>query len=381
MNRTVLVRYGEIALKSEPVRKKFKKTLIGNMKSILRNVPFKIESERGRIFINTPAPEKVSFIVANLPGVVSTSPAWKTKASMKKIFSLVEKVAKKTLPKKGSFAIRSRRAGDYEFTSKEIAEKVGKKVLEDYPEMKVDLDSPDHELHIEVRDDRAYVFTEIFDGPGGLPVGTQGKALSLFSGKITNAISMYLMMKRGMTVYPLFFSTDRKREEYKKSAINLAKEMLKYQPNIEFRIVNFQPFLDEITDKIPKKMRQVVCKRTELDLAENIGETIKAKAIISDTSLKEMAIEGLHTIRVLKEKTKLQLLYPNLGLTEHETKKTSDRITDSKPKLENHKVCPYNFVKNRKFNLDEIKKAEESIPEKKMIKSSLNSMEIHKLGG
>lgn len=381
MNRTVLVRYGEIALKSEPVRKNFKKTLIGNMESTLNDVPFKVESERGRIFIDTPNPEKASFLVANLPGVVSTSPAWKTEASMNKILNLVEKVAEKSLPKKGSFAIRSRRAGEYEYTSKEIAEKAGKKILEDYPEVNVDLDSPEHEIHIEVRENKAYIFTEVFDGPGGLPVGTQGKALSLFSGKITGAINMYLMMKRGITVYPLFFSADRKRREQKKSAIGLAKDMLKYQPNIEIRIVDFQPFLDEITEKIPKKMRRIICKRAAINLAGSIGESIEAKAIISETSLGEMATEGLHAIRIIGEKSRIQVLYPNLGLNEQKIKKISDRIIDSKPNFNNSRICPYKTVDNRKFDLNEIKKAEENIPAENLIKNSLKSIEVYKLEG
>ncbi|KXA89605.1 hypothetical protein AKJ57_05090, partial [candidate division MSBL1 archaeon SCGC-AAA259A05] len=182
MNRTVLVRYGEITLKSEPVRGEFKKILIDNIKSILEGIPLEIETERGRIFVKTPRPEEVSSRLSRVPGIVSSSPTRRTDASMDEICRLATEIFEENFPAEGSFAVRARRVGSHEFSSKDVEEKIGEEILKENPGMSVDLDSPDHEIHVEIRGDDAYIFTKIVEGIGGLPVGSQGRVITLFSG-------------------------------------------------------------------------------------------------------------------------------------------------------------------------------------------------------
>lgn len=108
-----------------------------------------------------------------------------------------------------SFAIRARRAGTHDFTSRDVAIACGNAVFQKVNKtIKVDLDCPDVEIFVEMRQDKAYVFTESIKGVGGLPMGTQGRMVALISGGIDSPVAAWLMMKRGCEIVPLYLNNE-----------------------------------------------------------------------------------------------------------------------------------------------------------------------------
>lgn len=378
MERIVLVRYGEIALKSAPVRRRFTNILIDNIKEILGEIPAEIMTERGRIFIRTSRPEEVAVRVANLPGVVSSSPTWKTNTSIENICGMATKVFRASFPEGGSFAVRVRRTGNHGFTSQDVAEEVGEILLEDNPGMTVDLDSPDHQLHVEIRDDDAYIFTEIIDGTGGLPVWSQGKIVVLFSGDVGGVVSTYLLLKRGALVYPLFLNPGGKEE--KKQVFQLAGKLTKFHPELELMVVPFRGVLDKISEEVPQGLRWMMCRWFSLRVGEGLAKKIDAKALATSLDLKRMSSISLDNLRTLEEGVHPPVLYPLLGHDEDGRQEIGRKITGNENLGNNFAPC-LNFPQpDGKINLEEIKEVGKDIEAKKSVESVVKSIETKKLG-
>ncbi|HLF05743.1 MAG TPA: THUMP domain-containing protein, partial [Thermoplasmata archaeon] len=197
-----LVRYGEIAIKSPKVRDRFELRLVENVKSMLakERVDCIVRRDRGRIFVSVNDDERsksrtVSAITRTF-GIVSFSPVLECTSKLDAISVLAVRMASDW--SSCSFAIRPRRAGTHPYSSRELAVAVGRAIQDSAGKrtLDVDLDNPDHELHIEVRDARGFLFEEILAGPGGLPVGSQGRVGTVLATE-ADAAAAWMTLKRG----------------------------------------------------------------------------------------------------------------------------------------------------------------------------------------
>ena len=193
----IIVRYAEIGLKSESVRRRFERQLIENIRYALNRegIVATIQTKRGRIFLITRQIERALEVLKKIFGVASVSPSAETSSTMKSIIKKsLEMMAE--IPKDGkTFAVRVRRTGNHDFTSQDVAVEVGREIKEKY-NLKVNLEKPDIELFVEVRDEKSYLFFEKIKGPGGLPAGTQGKILSLIRNR-NDILALWYMLRRG----------------------------------------------------------------------------------------------------------------------------------------------------------------------------------------
>jgi thiamine biosynthesis protein ThiI len=196
----ILVRYGELSLKSTYVRNYFESTLVRNIKKALaqENIPHKITKERGRIYLSTTEVSKSCLILSRIFGLVSFSPAVQTTAVMEDMSIKALQLTKNILTKEKSFAIRSTRVGIHTFSSQQVAIQIGNDIVK-ATHAKVNLTRPDVELFIEIRDKRSFLFTKKIKGVGGLPLGTQGKTLVLIENPFSLLAAWYLM-HRGCNV-------------------------------------------------------------------------------------------------------------------------------------------------------------------------------------
>jgi len=196
----ILIRYGETGLKSKPVRNRFEKLLVENILLAHKNskVSCLIDRQRGRIFASSDRPDKTLELLSRTFGVVSFSIAEECTSDSLDIVNLAVASAVKELREGESFAVRVRRTGDHPYTSMELAALLGEKILDANmdKQIRVDLENPDFELFVEVRNNRAFVFREILPGPGGLPLRSQGKVLALIEDR-KSLLAAWLMMRRG----------------------------------------------------------------------------------------------------------------------------------------------------------------------------------------
>ncbi len=193
----VLVRVGEIALKSKQIRKKFFKVLLWNIKASLKGIDYKIERNPNRIFIYSKEVKKVISRLKKVFGITSISPCWTCYSGINEIKLLVADVATEhlALSKTDSFAVRVRRSGIHSFSSQTIAEEAGA-AIKRVTGSNVNLTKPDHQIFIEIRSKKTYVFTEKIKCLGGMPVGTAGYVVCPLESRDSFAAA-WLMMKRG----------------------------------------------------------------------------------------------------------------------------------------------------------------------------------------
>lgn len=193
----IIIRYGEIALKGKETRKYFENCLITNIKTILilKNISAIIKKERGRIYLYTDQIKESIDVLKRIFGIISISPAISTDSNIDSISDLAIKIVKRKINKKTSFAIRATRTGKHDYTSQDVAIKVGEAIVKE-TRAPVNLSKPDFELGIEIREQKTYIFIEKIRGTGGMPLGSQGKVLSIIEG-VESILASWYLMRRG----------------------------------------------------------------------------------------------------------------------------------------------------------------------------------------
>lgn len=205
----ILIRYGEIGLKSAQVQNKFESVLQQNLQNKLdaTDIDGHIVEREGRIFARVDEDVTADAVLAlsMVPGVVSVSPVVEAGLSMEEIVDTGYTVfaeERSINDEVETFAVSARRAGEHEFTSKDIEEELGQRIV-DETDLAVDLDDPDLTIYVEARYKNAYVYTRVIEGVGGLPVDDSDRAVILMEDRVST-VAAYLMMKRGCKVYPVY---------------------------------------------------------------------------------------------------------------------------------------------------------------------------------
>jgi thiamine biosynthesis protein ThiI len=195
------VRFGELALKSRFVRRQLRDRLVANIQDLFaaEGVECITEADEARVYVHANDLPKAGSILGRTFGVVSFSPATEVPAETVSLRAAVLPEAARALPPGRTFALRIRRVGTHPFSSQDLARALGDDIRQAHPESKVNLTRPEVEIHIEVRRNRAFVFREIRPGPGGLPLGSQGRALSVVRDE-AGLVAAWMGMKRGCRV-------------------------------------------------------------------------------------------------------------------------------------------------------------------------------------
>ncbi|QUH22530.1 tRNA 4-thiouridine(8) synthase ThiI [Methanobacterium alkalithermotolerans] len=324
----LLLRYGEIGVKSPPVRRRFENRLIYNIKASL---DCKIINDGGRFLLYSANLEKALQKIPKIFGIVSYSPAVETtsqKDEIKKTLQIYVHylVEKKIFSGEDSFAIRARRVGEHDFTSQEIAAYCGS-VVYGITKSPVDLTNPDFEIFVEVRGDKTFIYHEKIQGPGGLPVGTQGKVISLVSGGIDSPVATYLMMKRGCEVTILNFNNAPFTEPSQK-VIKIVKKLKEYASGSQLKLyqVKYGPFLKKCQEEAPERMTCVLCKSGMYQVAGMLAKIEGALAIVDGSSLGQVASQTLPNILATRYSSPLPLLSPLIGLDKLEISAIGEKI-------------------------------------------------------
>lgn len=318
----IIARYGEIGVKSSKIRSRFEKRLVRNIKATFK---CDVERDQGRIYVHpeefTEGMEKLNHVF----GVVSYSPAVSTLSSYEEIDEALTEyvenlIEEGILDENTRFAIKCRRVGNHDYSSQEMAAHCGGVVRGVVP-APVDLSNPDLTIFVEIRDEKAFVFHEKVKGPGGLPLGTQGKVIVLLSSGIDSPVAAYLMMKRGCEVIALHFNNDPfsgpKVTENFNLLVDKLNEYAKGSP-IRKRVVDYGDYLTAAKNMAPERMTCVLCKSGMYKTAEKLANKLGADAIVDGSSVGQVASQTLTNILATRADVEMPILSPLIGLDKEE---------------------------------------------------------------
>ena len=326
----IVARYGEVGLKSTKVRSRFERKLVKNIKAA---IDCDVDRNQGRIYI---FPQNFDDAVENLNrvfGIVSYSPAISTYSNFedidKTLGEYVENLASENMiDEETKFAIKCRRVGNHDFTSQEMAAFCGavvrKKVL-----APVDLTNPELTIFVEVRGDDTFIYHEKIQGPGGLPLGTQGKVVCLVSSGIDSPVAAYLMMKRGCEVIALYCDNDPFTSQLALENFNkLVDQLQNYAAGVPIkkRIVKYGDYLQKAKEDAPEKMTCVLCKSGMYKIAEKLANKMGALAIVDGSSVGQVASQTLNNILATRYGVDMPILSPLIGLDKAEITKIAEEI-------------------------------------------------------
>lgn len=316
----ILVRYDELALKSKNVRTRYEQILVRNIKSMLKSDGCSYSSisrEMGRIFIHSDDPNAIQS-ASKVFGVVSVSPAYTCRSTLESAAELSAQVAGGILKEGQSFAIRARRTGNHDFTSRDIGVACGDAVYEKLNrKVRVDLDDPEMEIFVELRQDKGYVFTGSVKGVGGLPLGTQGKMIALVSGGIDSPVAAWMMMKRGCDIIPLYLNNEPFSDEStRERAMSCIEVLQKWSPHKKFKVYeaphgeNLLAFLSNCNNRL----NCVLCRRMMYRIAGEVLKIEEAHGIITGSSLGQVASQTSENMLAEMYGMEYPIYHPLIGL-------------------------------------------------------------------
>ncbi|MEM5847228.1 MAG: tRNA uracil 4-sulfurtransferase ThiI [Candidatus Aenigmatarchaeota archaeon] len=378
----ILVRYGEIFLKSEIVRRIYEKKLIENIEASLRKagIEFEIYRIRGRIFIKTEKIKKTCDVLKKVFGIVSFSPCFHLKTSKKEeIIEFFRKNYSKLIKPGKTFALEVKRIGKHDYSSQELAREAGKVI-----KRKVNLSKPQVKIFIEVRDQDTYVYTKKIKGLGGMPVSSSGKVLSLISGGIDSPVSSWLAMKRGCkVVFVHFHSFPLVSKVSMEKTRELVKLLSEYQGKSRVYFIPFSEVQMKIKTLAQAKYRIVLYRRAMIKIAEEIAKKENAKALVTGESLAQVSSQTLDNMLAIEEATSLPILRPLVGMDKNEIIELAKKIKTYQISIKPQEDCCTLFVPKHpttRAKLEIVKKIEKKLKLEKEIRKVLKKTEVEEIG-
>jgi thiamine biosynthesis protein ThiI len=333
---TVIVRFGgEIGIKAPFTRKQYERRLNINVRASLRHhaIPYSTLSRiPGRLYIRTSRAEETAQKLSQVFGISSLSPAFVTSSNLDEILDASVRLASTCFKRLESFAVRCHRVGKHPYTSQEVCARVGEHILSSLQKLKltVDLTYPKRTLQLEIRDRKAYLFTNVIKGTGGLPLGTQPKLVCLLKDDARSAVACWMTMKRGcpqvlVNIDKNLTASKKEAKRSEKTAETLMEWSIGFPARL--RIAYYNCNVEKTLEKHPTELALLVRKRLMFRIAQRIAEATRAEGIVTGDSFGKNAVHSVHSFRILDEAVKgLPVYRPLLGLDDDEIASMSKRI-------------------------------------------------------
>ncbi|MGE4484486.1 MAG: tRNA uracil 4-sulfurtransferase ThiI [Oscillospiraceae bacterium] len=324
MEDIILMKQGEIILKGLN-RKIFENKLLANIKR--RLMPFgnfRVYSIQSTIYAE-PKDKNCDMdgayaAVKTIFGIIAVSRAAACAKDKDALFETAKTYLRGAMLSAGSFKVESKRSDkSFPMTSIQLSQYVGGLLNDEFPDVNVDMHNPDLVVNLEVRDLAAYVHGKSEPGAGGMPVGTNGKVVSLLSGGIDSPVSTYMAAKRGVSVIPVhFFSFPYTSEQAKEKVLELARILTKYCGRLTVEVVPFTKIQEEIREKCPEEYFTVIMRRFMMRISERIADDNGCKAIITGENLGQVASQTMEAMAVTEACVSLPVLRPVICLDKKE---------------------------------------------------------------
>lgn len=387
--RAFLLKYAEIGIKGRN-RYLFEDALVEQIKYALKRCEgeFAVRKEQGRIYADVvSAYYDYDEVVENLKRVFGLShicPMIQLEdEGFEKLGEEIVKYMDEAYEDKGlTFKVNARRARkNYPKSSMEINCGLGEVLLEAFPEMRVDVHKPDVMLNVEIRE-HIYVYSIVIPGPGGMPVGTAGKAMLLLSGGIDSPVAGYMIAKRGVQIEAVYFhAPPYTSERAKQKVVDLAKAVSKYAGEIRLHIINFTDIQMYIYDKCPHDELTIIMRRYMMRIAEHLAKEGGCTGLITGESIGQVASQTMKSLLVTNEVCTLPVYRPLIAFDKLDIVDIAEKIDTYETSVLPYEDCCTIFVAKHpvtKPNLQIIKKHETHLDEKieELLQKAYETQEI-----
>lgn len=385
MYNILIVKYGEIGVKGKN-RYIFENKLIKNVKNILKPIgKFNVYKEYGRIYVDLDGYdyEEVVEEVRKVFGIVGVCPAVRAE----KDYNLLKELALKMLEEKieqgyKSFKVDSRRGDkDFKLTSQEMSLDIGGYLVSQVKDkIAVDVRNPEVKIHCELRQNHVMVYSDTIPGYGGLPLGTNGRAMSLLSGGIDSPVASWMVAKRGMELecihfhsYP--FTSEKSQEKVR----DLAQILAKYCGRVRLHKVNMLEIQKSIGLNCKDEEMTIISRRFMMRIAERVAESRHCDALVTGESIGQVASQTIQGLTCTNASVKMPVFRPLIAMDKTEIIEVAQKIGTFEISILPEEDCCTVFSPKKpvtKPKLDRIEKSENKLDVEKLIQDAIDNIEV-----
>ena len=367
MFKAFLIKYAEIGIKGKN-RYVFENALRDQIKFSLSKLEghYSVSKEQGRIFIECPDGYDYDETVEALQrvfGISSICPvAVIDDASWDNLTQRVGDYVDLAYPDKEiTFKVDAKRANKaYPYKSPEICMEMGAYLLERFPELKVDVHNPEVKLTVEIRN-KAYVYSKNIPGPGGMPVGTNGRAMLLLSGGIDSPVAGYMVSKRGVKLSATYFhAPPYTSDRAKQKVVDLARLVSKYSGPINLNIVNFTDIQLYIYEKCPHDELTIIMRRYMMKIAEELAEKDGCLSLVTGESIGQVASQTMQSLYATNAVCTMPVFRPLIGFDKQEIVEVAEKINTYETSILPFEDCCTIFVAKHPVTKPVLKNIEHS---------------------
>ena len=388
MYKSFLIKYAEIGVKGKN-RYLFEDKLCDQIRYALTRCDgtFEVTKSQGRIYVNARTAFDYEETVEQLQtvfGVTGICPVVhvEDEGFEKLCADVIDYIGKVYPDKKFTFKVEARRARkNYPKNSMEINCDIGEALLKAYPELRVDVHKPEVLLRIEIRE-KIYIYSTVIPGPGGLPVGTNGRGMLLLSGGIDSPVAGYMIAKRGVKLDAVYFNAPPyTSERATQKVMDLARIVSKYSGPIQLHIINFTDIQLYIYDQCPHDELTIIMRRYMMRIAEEIARKSGCLGLITGESIGQVASQTMQSLMATNDVCTIPVYRPLIGFDKQEIVEVSEKIDTYETSIQPYEDCCTIFVAKHpvtKPNLNVIRIHERNLEEKidELVETALNTDEV-----
>lgn len=383
-----LIKYAEIGIKGKN-RYLFEDALVNQIKYALRRCEgsFQVSKTQGRIYVDALTEFDYEETVENLQTVFGISGicpvVYVEDQGFEQLCREVVSYMDTVYPDKHrTFKVFARRARkNYPLDSTQLNAELGAAILDAFPEFKVDVHHPQIELYVEIRE-KIYLYSEVIPGPGGLPLGTNGKGMLLLSGGIDSPVAGYMVAKRGVHIDAVYFhAPPYTSERAKQKVVDLARLISKYTGPIDLHVINFTDIQLYIYEKCPHDELTIIMRRYMMKIAQILAEKSGCLGLITGESIGQVASQTMHSLACTDEVCTIPVYRPLIGFDKNDIVDISEKINTYETSILPYEDCCTIFVAKHpvtKPNLKIIKDHETNLKEKieQLVQTALDTDDV-----
>ena len=351
MYNSFLIKYGEIGIKGDN-RHLFEDALAKRIRTLLARIDgdFDVTKTRGRIYVNCGGNwnfDETIDVLQHVFGIVGICPVViYEKGDIEKLRAdIVSYISEEHPGCTSTFKVKARRVDkEYPLTSMEVDAELGEAILMAYPSMKVDVHDPEILFDVEIRDE-IYIYSKIIPGPGGMPIGTAGKAMLLLSGGIDSPVAGWMIAKRGVTLDATYFhAPPYTSERAKQKVVDLAKQIAAYAGPIRLHIVNFTDIQLAIYDRCPHNELTIIMRRYMMKIAEHFAKEDGDLGLVTGESIGQVASQTMQSLFCTDAACTMPVYRPLIGSDKNDISAIARKIGTYETSILPYEDCCTIFV-------------------------------------